>query len=299
MSKPDLKVVSGETPDPPYPPDTTANGWHPEFHLGRIVASDTWTLAEDDERPWLLRIWMESWFSVPVGSMPAERRLFSRRIGCKVAFLDAHAEILMRGWELHSDGLLYHSFIVGQVLAMIAKRTKSREKVSEWRKKRRDQDGDVTSYKDGCNGNIELRNGNNGTCNRQEQETGTGTGTGSRAESRGSSTRERSDNGSCFSFDSLPDDWRQKAQTIRPDLNPDAVFREFSEHWTTGEGAGARRVHWSAVWTKWVGREKGTPANTVNGNNGGWKNGRESDHDRIKRTNDELIARARAAASLG
>lgn len=129
-----FSVVSNELPDPSYPPETKANGWSPVQDIERIISSDTWVLAEDDERPWLLRIWLEAWRSVPVGSMPADRRLFARRIGCKTAFLEAHAEILMRGWVLHSDGNLYHSFIVSQVDEMLETRHKNREKLRKWRK---------------------------------------------------------------------------------------------------------------------------------------------------------------------
>jgi hypothetical protein len=106
--------------------------------------------------------------------MPADRRLFSRRIGCKVAFLDAHSEILMRGWVLHSDGLLYHDFIVSQVLAMLEKRGRSAEKVAAWRKKRKEQENhnngessgkNVTSNIAGCNRNVPVSN-----LQEQEQE---------------------------------------------------------------------------------------------------------------------------------
>lgn len=128
-----FSVVSSELPDPPYPSETKANGWNPTFEIDRISASDTWVLADDDERPWLLRIWYEAWKSVPVGSMPSDRRLFARRIGCKAQFLDAHAEIFMRGWALHSDGNLYHPFIVAQVEVMLTTRSKNREKVNKWR----------------------------------------------------------------------------------------------------------------------------------------------------------------------
>jgi len=163
-----LSVVSNEIPDPPYSADTTANGWHPELHIDRIWSSDTWTLAEDDERPWLLRTWFECWRSVPVGSMPAERRLFARRIGCKTAFLEAHAEILLRGWVLHSDGALYHTFISSQVNAMLDKRRKSAKKVAEWREKQKEKENkeqkeSVTGYIAQCNGNVPVSN-------RQEQE---------------------------------------------------------------------------------------------------------------------------------
>lgn len=169
MAVPRLQVVSSELPEPPYPPDTEAGGWHPQFHIDRITASDTWMLAEDDERPWLLRVWFEAWRSVPVGTMPSDRKLFARRIGCKVAFLDAHAEILLRGWVLHSDGALYHWFIASQVLDMLKSRAGGRQRVAKYREQQRakaealkadnaSKDGGVTSYDAPCNANVPVTN---------------------------------------------------------------------------------------------------------------------------------------------
>jgi len=128
-----MYVVTNEVPDPPYPTDIKCNGWSPMFDIARIDTSETWTLAEDEERPWLLRVWYEAWRSVPVGSMPADRRLFARRIGCKAAFLDAHAEILLRGWVLHSDGNLYHPVISDMVLEMLDKRRSAAERQRRYR----------------------------------------------------------------------------------------------------------------------------------------------------------------------
>lgn len=159
MARVNLVGIPSALPETPYPADITANGWRPEFDLARIVASDTWTLAEDDERPWLLRIWMEAWASRPVGSMPSDRRLFARRIGCKAAFLDAHAEILLRGWTRHEDGLLYHCFITSQVLSMLEKRRKTANKVARWRNGRES----VTGYNEPVTGYQPVSN-------RQEQE---------------------------------------------------------------------------------------------------------------------------------
>ena len=136
---PRLSVVSNELPDPPYPADTKANGWNPTIEIDRLMSSDTWVLADDEERPWLLRIWIEAWRSVPVGTMPADRRLFARRIGCKAPFVEAHAEILMRGWALYSDGNLYHAFILSQINSMLLARSKNREKLNQWRKQKAEE----------------------------------------------------------------------------------------------------------------------------------------------------------------
>lgn len=156
-----LAAVKTSQEDPPYPADTQANGWHPELHIDRILTSDTWILAAEDERPWLLRIWFECWRSCPAGTMPADRLLFARRIGCTQQFLAAHAEILLRGWTLHSDGRLYHGYIASQVITMLDRRRSAAKKVRDWREKKKA--GDQAE----CN---QLRIGNLPVSYRQEQE---------------------------------------------------------------------------------------------------------------------------------
>ena len=159
-----LHSVPTDLPEPPYPDDIKANGWKPECDIDRIRSSDTWVLAEDDEHPWLLRIWLEAWSSVPAGSMPSDLKLFARRIRCSEKFLKAHQDILLRGWTLHSDGRLYHQFIASQVLSMLDTRRKSSEKVKAWRDKKLEE----KQGKDGeCN---RLPTSNQPVSNRQEQE---------------------------------------------------------------------------------------------------------------------------------
>lgn len=167
-----LRVLDSNSPSAPYPPDTKANGYKPEFDIDRIATSDTWTLADDDEHPWLLRIWFEAWRSVPAGSMPADLKLFARRIRCSEKFLQAHRENLLRGWRLYQDGRLYHDFITEQVLQMLAKRRKSAEKVRAWRE---EKNKEKQAYK--ADGNQDVT-GNQPVSNRQE----TGTGTGNRTQ---------------------------------------------------------------------------------------------------------------------
>jgi hypothetical protein len=57
----------------------------------------------------------------------------------------------------------------------------------------------------------------------------------------------------------LPDAWRQYAQKVRADLDPDIVFANFTYYWTSGRGAGKRRSvrGWASSWQTWVRNEKG------------------------------------------
>jgi hypothetical protein len=137
-----LTSVKAALDAPPYPQEVAAKGWHPELQIDRILTSDTWILAEDDERPWLLRIWFEAWRSVPAGSMPGDRKLFARRIGCTAPFLQAHAETLLRGWQMAADGRMYHVFITQQVVAMLERRHTVSKKVRDWRERKKAEESD-------------------------------------------------------------------------------------------------------------------------------------------------------------
>ncbi len=132
--KPELRSVSTELPDPPYPEETKCNGWRPEFDGDRIQSSETWILADDEVRPWLLMLWLEAWRSVPVGTYPNDTKLIAKRVRCKPEWFDGHSEQLLRGWRLHSDGNLYHPYITGMVINMLATRRKSAERKKRQRK---------------------------------------------------------------------------------------------------------------------------------------------------------------------
>lgn len=61
-----------------------------------------------------------------------------------------------------------------------------------------------------------------------------------------------------FELEAIPDDWRELCEQIRPDLDPQRVFVEFSFYWTQGKGQGTRRSDkgWTSTWMNWVKRQK-------------------------------------------
>jgi len=128
-----LQVVRNELPDPPYPEDTEANGYKPEFNISRIKQSRTWLLAAPEVRPWLLMLWAEAWSSTPVGSYEDDLEYIAARIGCSVEWLEVHRKILLRGWERHSDGRLYHPYVVNQVSKMLKNRRNNAARQARWR----------------------------------------------------------------------------------------------------------------------------------------------------------------------
>jgi hypothetical protein len=73
-----------------------------------------------------------------------------------------------------------------------------------------------------------------------------------------------------FNLDSLPDEWREVANAMAPNLNADQVFASFKFYWQVGRGAGTLRADkgWASSWATWVRKDaerstyKTTPANS-------------------------------------
>lgn len=145
----------------PYPADTRAKGWRFELDLEQISQSDTWALAPQDVRPWLLMLWSVSWQQVPCGSLPGEDAIIAARIGMKAAAFAKNKAVLLRGWMLADDGRLYHPTITKRVLAMLETKQKERDRKA--------------AYRSRMSGNVPRDNhGTDPGCD----DTGTGTGTG-------------------------------------------------------------------------------------------------------------------------
>lgn len=67
-----------------------------------------------------------------------------------------------------------------------------------------------------------------------------------------------------FGLTSLPPEWQEFCFKTRPDLNHNAVFERFADHWQAKSGKDATKVDWFATWRNWVRNEREknpTPAN--------------------------------------
>lgn len=129
-------VSDSDAPVAPYPPDTRAKGWRFDLDYERIEQSDTWALAPADVRPWLLMLWLTAWKQTPCGSLPAQDELIAVRIGMDLRTFRGNRDLLMRGWEICSDGRYYHHVITEQVLHLIAGREKESARKKGWRDKK-------------------------------------------------------------------------------------------------------------------------------------------------------------------
>lgn len=119
-------------PDPPYPRDIRARGWRFEFDTERIRSSDTWAIAGPELRPWLLMLWMVAWDNHPVG-LPGDERAISGQLGMPLQEFQAHRETILRGWQMCSDGRLYHPVLTERVMEMAAKRQKDAARMAKHR----------------------------------------------------------------------------------------------------------------------------------------------------------------------
>ena len=105
------------TPAPLTPADCDLRGL--EFipvEIGRLLDSDTYTLSTGDEFKAAMTLWLKSWLQVPAASIPADERLQARLAGVSVTDWRGLAERALHGWQLCSDGRLYHSVIAEKAL---------------------------------------------------------------------------------------------------------------------------------------------------------------------------------------
>lgn len=248
MSLPQLHPVPGNLPEPPYPPDIRAAGWHFQLDTTRIRSSDTWTLARPEIRPWLLILWMTAWEETPCGSLPADDGLVAAKIGIDAALFQAHRAVLMRGWKRHGDNRLYHNIVTEHVLEMVGRRKKSAEKMARWRNR--------------------LVTGNLPVSYPTGSGSGSGSGSGEVQERMVRVARAPTPPKPVKQGNRLPDDWRLPeewkawALEVRPDWTPQGVVREsitFRDYWTAKAGKDAVKMNWLATWRTWIRRTEKEP----------------------------------------
>jgi hypothetical protein len=105
------------TPAPLTPADCDLRGL--EFmplEIGRLLDSDTYSLSTGDEFKAAFTLWLKSWLQVPAASIPADERLQARLAGVSVTDWRGLAERALHGWQLCSDGRLYHPVIAEKAL---------------------------------------------------------------------------------------------------------------------------------------------------------------------------------------
>lgn len=152
----------------PYPADTRAKGWRFELDLERIRQSDTWALASLEARPWLLMMWATAWEQTPCGSLPNDDTLIAARIGMTARQFEKQRAVLLRGWQLHDDGRLYHATIAQRVVEMLERRRSEADRKAAARARK---------LMDGAQSPAAVHDMSRGTTAGLHPESDTGTGT--------------------------------------------------------------------------------------------------------------------------
>lgn len=137
LKKAEVIDMSIDLPQPPYPEDTRAKGMEFDIDPDRLYQSKTWVITPDEYKPWLLRMWVESWRSIPTGTFENDPEMIAARIGMPLDKFESGKRYLMRGWILHSDGLYYHNVITEKVMKFTDWREKQAAKKKAWRDKRK------------------------------------------------------------------------------------------------------------------------------------------------------------------
>lgn len=97
------------------------------LEIRRLFSSETWVLANYEERCASLCLWGESWFQVPSASLPNNDKMLAHlsQSGPRWNRVKEHA---MRGWILCSDGRWYHPVVAEKALDAWAKHKKASSK---------------------------------------------------------------------------------------------------------------------------------------------------------------------------
>lgn len=128
-------------PEPPISTDIVLRGFdYMPLQGDRLFASDTWILASPEGRCAALKLWWESWKQEPAGSLPNNEKLLANLAGYGIA-VSAFTKIkdeAMRGWQLCSDGRLYHYVVCELALnAWQSKRKKETVNAADRARKKR------------------------------------------------------------------------------------------------------------------------------------------------------------------
>lgn len=130
-----MHLVETSDKAPPYPPDTESRGWYFPLKTRQIKQSSAWIRAGrvPGLRNLLLRLWMESWDQIPIGSLPDDDETIAAMIEYPAGMFVEHRALIMHGWWKASDGRYYHRVITELVRARLGWREAERLRKEEYR----------------------------------------------------------------------------------------------------------------------------------------------------------------------
>lgn len=124
--------------EPLTPPDCNCQGLpFMPLEVGRLVDSDLVALSSGDEFKAAVMLWAKSWTQIPAASLPDDDRILARMAGYSLTEWPALKAMALKGWELCSDGRLYHPLIADlAVKASLKRRGQAERANSRWAKAR-------------------------------------------------------------------------------------------------------------------------------------------------------------------
>ena len=235
----------------PYPSDTRAKGWRFEIDHERIRQSDTWALASNEIRPWLLMLWMVAWEQTPCASLPNEDELIAARIGMSPKLFAKHKSILLRGWWEAEDGRLYHSTMVERVVCMLNKRVKDAKRTADNRKRKsesHDSHTDVTRDTDVTHDYVTGESQASSTPEPEPEPIYPVVNRGGISTSPAGENEKPSRSKTVIPPDFEPDEAnKREAGFLKVDLRTETL--KFTAHYL---GTGEAKADWQAVFRKWI-----------------------------------------------
>lgn len=236
---------------PPYSPETRAKGWRFELDYEKIEQSVTWDLAA--ELPMaqhaLLMMWYVAWRQEPCGTFPND--LETIRAKCRIPRdrWDVLRPVLMRGWWLASDGLLYHDTVTKRVLEMVEYRRKEAARRAGNRGKQMDTDRGPAFVPRDTHGSTDGRQADDTRTTKGSPDTGTGTGTTPEADASGGASKSPRPVRKCPERFAVTAQMREWAAIEAPGVDVDAETAKFRDH--TFRTAIS---DWGGTWRNWVRR---------------------------------------------
>lgn len=122
-----------DLPDPPVPHECDCRGLDMPIKIDALMKSDLLALATGDEFKAAFLLWLAAWESVPAASLPDDERFLASKAKLSLADFRASREMIMHGFYLAADGLLYHDVIASQARkAFKFRASQARKSAARW-----------------------------------------------------------------------------------------------------------------------------------------------------------------------
>lgn len=116
------------------------------LNVERLLASELWALTKDNPAAFrgAVGLWARAWKQIPPASLPNDESVIAAFADMTLAKFHKGRDLIMRGFELCSDGRYYHRHLaaeVNKIWPSVAKKRRDRaadnERLKQWREKKR------------------------------------------------------------------------------------------------------------------------------------------------------------------